>query len=85
MAGWKAEASPPISAPRVSAIHAAIHATARTVDLPQRYTSTNKRKGNRFMTDATVRAKLLGLPGSLRSNSNSLAVLRGLQDALPAD
>ena len=36
------------------------------------------------MTDATVRAKLLGLPGSLRSNSNSLAVLRGLQDALPA-
>ncbi|WP_372397701.1 NAD(P)H-dependent oxidoreductase [Azospirillum sp. HJ39] len=37
------------------------------------------------MTDATVRAKLLGLPGSLRSNSNSLAVLRGLQGALPAD
>ncbi|PWC30991.1 NAD(P)H-dependent oxidoreductase [Azospirillum sp. TSO35-2] len=37
------------------------------------------------MTDATVRAKLLGLPGSLRRNSNSLAVLRGVQDALPAD
>ncbi|MBP2299943.1 NADPH-dependent FMN reductase [Azospirillum picis] len=36
------------------------------------------------MTDATPRAKLLGLPGSLRRNSNSLAVLQGLRDALPA-
>lgn len=57
----------------------------RPVKLPGYKTLDKQRKGNRSMTDATVRAKLLGLPGSLRSNSNSLAILRGLRDALPAD
>lgn len=44
-----------------------------------------KESGNSMSNAITCRVRLLGLPGSLRKDSFSLAVLRGLQAACPAN